>query len=112
ENQRSLLSTRLDEIFHSTCYLSQSTIRNLVTCESSTLGRIIEAIIVDEASDIFIQGLLAANVGRTSAQFSAAKPRIDQESRELQELAAQLQAAEARPVPPSPPPSIAATHLT
>lgn len=95
EDRKGILSPRMTESFRSTCYLSQSTIRSLVTCDSATLGRIIEAIIIDEASDVFIQGLLAANITRNSPQFAIARQRIEAEKHDLQSLSEQLGAAEA-----------------
>ena len=112
ENRGGILSLRMIESFRSTCYLSQSTIRNLVTCDSATLGRIIEAIIIYESSDVFIQGLLAANITRTSSQFATARQRIEADNRELQSLHEQLRAVElsepTKPETPIPPPQLAA----
>jgi exonuclease SbcC len=111
DNRKGILSPREIESFRSTCYLSQSTIRSLVTCDSATLGRIIEAIIIDESSDVFIQGLLAANITRTSSQFAAARQRVEAENRDLRSLNEQLTAAEIALVPKRPQTPIPATQI-
>lgn len=101
-SMRPLLHGRHIETYGSTCYLSQSTIRNLVTCDSLKMGRIVEAILIDEATDALLQGVLAANITRTSTVFASARKGLQGEEQELAGLKEQLSAANEASKAPTP----------
>jgi exonuclease SbcC len=78
-------------LFQHTTYLLQSDIRRLLTAGSSSLGEIIEKLIVDEDVDLLIRGLAEANITRNDASYQRSKYEIEQLSIEAEKAAQEIE---------------------